>query len=360
MDTRLRVRQQLDGREKCLSHFAAKGSSSLGRGLVEASQDLRGEFQKDRDRILHTNSFRRLKHKTQVFIAPLGDHYVTRLTHTLEVAQISRTITRALNLNEDLVEAIALGHDMGHTPFGHVGEEVLDHLYPEGFRHAAQSLRIVDILERDGRGLNLTWEVRQGIVSHSKPRGDMMQQRGLSHLTLEAQVCRLTDAVAYVNHDIRDAIRSGRLQETELPPATVRVLGKSHSQRIDTLVTDIVESSWGASGEGHSSPDQGLPAIVMSSKVRRGLTALREFMFERIYLPISAETESQKAREVIQVLYHYFSSHPDELPAVYGLRDEPTDRRVVDYISGMTDHFALMTAERIRPGISEGVRFMGL
>lgn len=360
MDTRLIVRQQLDDRERGLSPLAAKGSSSVGREIAEAPQDLRGEFQIDRDRILHTNSFRRLKHKTQVFIAPLGDHYVTRLTHTLEVAQIARTIARALNLNEDLVEAIALGHDMGHTPFGHVGEEVLDHLYPEGFRHATQSLRIVEILERDGRGLNLTWEVRQGIVSHSKPRGDMMRQEGLNTLTLEAQVCRLTDAVAYVNHDIRDAIRSGRLREIDLPSAIVRVLGKNHSQRIETLVTDIVESSWATRGETNSYPDQVLPAIVMSSKVRRSLTALREFMFERIYLPLSAETESQKAQEVMHVLYSHFSSHPDEIPVVYGLREEPTDRCVVDYISGMTDHFALMTAERIRPGISEGVRFMGI
>ena len=208
------VRLRLEEREEA-SPFAARVRASRGREVWEEPSPLRTDFQRDRDRVLHTNAFRRLKHKTQVFIAPLGDHYATRLTHTLEVSQIARTIVRALNLNEDLVEAISLGHDLGHTPFGHVGEEILDQLAPMGFRHNHQSLRVVEVLEKEGLGLNLTWEVRQGIVSHSKPRGDFLNQGLARHLTLEAQVCRLADAVAYLNHDIGDAIRSGVLREED-------------------------------------------------------------------------------------------------------------------------------------------------
>ncbi len=224
------IRHRLEAREEALSPYAVRSAQSKGRAQAEAPSPMRTEFQRDRDRILHTKAFRRLKHKTQVFLAPLGDHFATRLTHTLEVAQIARTISRALNLNEDLTEAIALGHDLGHTPFGHLGEEVLDQLSPQGFRHSQQSLRIVDILEKDGQGLNLTWEVRQGILHHSKPRGDFLADGAMPEgLTLEAQVCRLADALAYLNHDIDDALRAGVIQEEDLPVQVVEHLGSRSS-----------------------------------------------------------------------------------------------------------------------------------
>ena len=238
------VRERLERLEEALSPYASRSNASRGRERPESPSPLRTEFQRDRDRIIHTKAFRRLKHKTQVFIAPAGDHYVTRLTHTLEVAQIARTIARALNLNEDLVEAMALGHDLGHTPFGHVGEETLDQLSESGFTHSAQSLRIVELLEKDGEGLNLTWEVRQGILCHSKPRGDFLAAETDEQLTLEGQVLRLADSVAYLNHDIADAFRAGILKAADLPEEVDRVLGDSHSQRINALVSDTVYASW--------------------------------------------------------------------------------------------------------------------
>ncbi len=233
---------------------------------------MRTAFQRDRDRIIHCKAFRRLKHKTQVFIAPLGDHYVTRLTHTLEVSQIARTISRALNLNEDLTEAIALGHDLGHTPFGHVGEEVLDELYHEGFRHNEQSLRIVDLLEKDGRGLNLTGEVRDGILNHSKARADILGEDSGKANTLEGQVCKLSDAIAYINHDIGDAIRADIITENDLPLSAITVLGRFHSQRINTMVCDIIEYSWSASGYNPA----GEPTIGMSPQILESTNTLRQ------------------------------------------------------------------------------------
>ncbi|MBI4233673.1 MAG: deoxyguanosinetriphosphate triphosphohydrolase [Chloroflexi bacterium] len=351
------MRQRLEAREAALSPFAAKAAQSRGRALPEPPPLLGTEFQRDRERILRTNAFRRLKHKTQVFIAPLGDHYVTRLTHTLEVALTARTIASALNLNEDLAEAVALGHDLGHTPFGHVGEEALDHLYPGGFKHARQSLRLVEVLEHNGAGLNLTWEVRQGMAAHSKPRGDFLGRRIPPGLSLEAQVCRVSDAIAYVHHDIGDALRSGLLGEEDLPSQAVKTLGPTLPNLLDALVVDVVESSWAATGAAGTSAR---PTITMSLRVRAALTQLREFMFERIYVPLSRGPESAKAREIVELLYHYFCQHPEGLPPEYRLRDEPVEQHVADYVAGMTDHFALIEAERIQPGISQGVRFMGL
>src|SRR3990170_7114117 len=240
------VRQRLEERELLLSPFAAKSYESRGRAVPEEPSPVRTEFQRDRDRIIHCKAFRRLKHKTQVFIAPVGDHFVTRLTHTLEVAQIARTIARGLNLNEDLAEATALAHDIGHPPFGHTGEQALAELVTEGFRHAEQSLRVVEKLER----LNLTWEVRDGILNSSKVREDILAEGYGTPATLEGQIVKLSDAVAYINHDIGDAIRAGLIGEDELPREVTETLGRSHSQRINTLVTDIVERSWAASGEG--------------------------------------------------------------------------------------------------------------
>lgn len=297
-------------------------------------------FQRDRDRIIHSKAFRRLKHKTQVFIAPLGDHYVTRLTHTLEVSQIARSIARALNLNEDLTEAIALGHDLGHTPFGHVGEEVLNRLSPLVFRHNEQSLRVVDFLENGGEGLNLTWEVREGILKHSKTGIDILSDEWETSDTLEGQICKIADMAAYINHDIDDALRAGVIMESKLPDSAVSILGHSHSERIDTIVRDIVDHSWSVRGEGLTNKET-QPIIGMSTPVNEAMSILREFLFERVYKPSSVEDESKRAKEVVRLLYEYFTAHEEKLPGEYTLRGETLDRRVMDYIAGMTDQYAL-------------------
>ncbi len=312
---------------------------------------MRMEFQRDRDRILHTKAFRRLKHKTQVFIAPLGDHYVTRLTHTLEVAQIARTIARALNLNEDLTEAIAIGHDLGHTPFGHIGEDELRRLYAGGFRHNHQSLRIVEKLEKDGRGLNLMWEVRQGILLHSKPRGDFLDGSPVDDLSLEGQVCRVSDAVAYLNHDLADAFRAGILTSSQLPVEVSDVLGDSHARRINALVSDIIQSSWAATGDVPL-PAGRVPTISMGGEVRHAFNTLREFMFENVYVPEDRGVFGQTARRIVRSLYRHYDAHRDEIPSEYGQRSGSEEMIVVDFVSGMTDRYALRAAERIEPGVT--------
>ncbi|HCL31334.1 MAG TPA: deoxyguanosinetriphosphate triphosphohydrolase [Candidatus Latescibacteria bacterium] len=337
------VRRRLELREESLSPYAAKSRDAV-RERLEEPDSLRGEFQRDRDRIIHSLSFRRLKHKTQVFIAPTSDHYVTRLTHTLEVAQIARTIARALDLNEDLAEAIALGHDLGHTPFGHVGEKLLDDLDPEGFRHAEQSLRTVEKLEKQGKGLNLTSQVRQGIVSHSKPRGDVLGDSVPKGLLLEGQICRISDAVAYLNHDLEDAFRAGALREDDLPKGPMKTLGNRHSLRIHTMVSDIVESSWAATGETSDTA----PSITMSLEIRNAVNELRNFMFERVYVPSDLGEEGQAARNIVGLLYRHLHENPEQI--LEGYRN--TDRPVVDYIAGMTDHFAMHVAEDIQPDIA--------
>ena len=336
-------------RERDLSPYAARAETSPGRDRPEAPSPTRSEFQRDRDRILHTKSFRRLKHKTQVFIAPLGDHYATRLTHTLEVTQIARTIARALNLNEDLTEAIALGHDLGHTPFGHVGEYAMDELHPGGFRHSRQSLRIVEQLEKDGNGLNLMWEVRQGILNHSKPRGDFLGDEPFEDLSLEGQICRISDAVAYLNHDLADSFRAGILTLDMLPPEVSEILGETHARRINNMVSDIVETSWDATGETGS---RTIPVISMSKEVRGALYTLREFMFDNVYLPESNGVLGKTAEDIIGLLYSHFGTNGNEIPKEYGRRSKSEDMAVVDYISGMTDHYAIRTAERISPGVA--------
>jgi len=343
MISQLNIRQLIEAKEESLSPNAAKSKLSRGRLKPEEPCPIRTAFQRDRDRIIHSKAFRRLKHKTQVFIAPLGDHYVTRLTHTLEVSQIARTIARALNLNEDLTEAIALGHDLGHTPFGHVGEDELDMLYPKGFRHNEQSLRVVDLLENNGRGLNLTWEVRDGIVNHSKTRAEILGRDWGKLNTLEGEVCKIADIVAYINHDIGDAIRAGIITEGDLPLSAVKILGLSHSQRINTMVCDIIEYSWAASGLNI----QGSPAIGMSPQVLEATDTLRKFLFDTVYDVRLAHEESEKAREVIRLLYEYFRQHEQKLPPEYRLYSNEIERRVVDYIAGMTDHYALRMAEEL-------------
>ena len=343
MISRLNIRQIAEEREESLSPYAVKSRLSPGRLKHEEPCPVRTAFQRDRDRIIHCKAFRRLKHKTQVFIAPLGDHYVTRLTHTLEVSQIARTISRALNLNEDLTEAIALGHDLGHTPFGHVGEEVLNELYHRGFRHNEQSLRVVDLLEKNGQGLNLTWEVRDGILNHSKTRADILGKDSGKANTLEGQVCQIADAIAYINHDIGDAIRAGIITENDLPLSPITVLGRFHSQRINTMVGDIISRSWAA--RGGSSVER--PTIGMSPQVLEATNNLRGFLFERVYSQRSAEEKTDKAREVIRSLYRYFGDHEDKLPPEYSVYSDEVERRVVDYIAGMTDQYALRMAEEL-------------
>ncbi len=345
MIKQLNIRQIAEEREEDLSPHAVRSKLSRGRLKYEEPCPVRTAFQRDRDRIIHCKSFRRLKHKTQVFIAPLGDHYVTRLTHTLEVAQIARTIARALNLNEDLTEAIALGHDLGHTPFGHMGEDVLNELYCQGFRHNEQSLRIVDFLEKEGRGLNLTWEVRDGIVNHSKTGVENIFGEGWGEVnTLEGEVVKIADTVAYINHDIGDAIRAGIITEGDLPLAAIKVLGLSHSQRINTMVCDIIDNSWDVRCCGIIKER---PVIKMSPQVLTAANTLRDFLFERVYNLRSTQQETEKAREVVRFLYRYFNEHEDKLPVEYRLHSDTTERRVVDYIAGMTDNYAMRLAEEL-------------
>ena len=338
------IRHRIEEGEESLSPFAVRSRLSRGRVKPEEPCPMRTAFQRDRDRIIHSKAFRRLKHKTQVFIAPLGDHYVTRLTHTLEVSQIARSVARALNLNEDLAEAISLGHDLGHTPFGHVGEEALNSLYPGGFRHSEQSLRVVDVLEKDGQGLNLTWEVRDGILRHAKTGVDILGEDWGEVGTLEGQVNKVADIIAYVNHDIGDAVRAGIISESDLPPEASSVLGHSHSERINTLVTDVVDCSWAATGANGG----GRPVIGMSPKVLEAAEVLRRFLFERVYRV--ASEQSERARQIIPVLYEYFVEHEEKLPEEYSLRDDSPERKAVDYIAGMTDNYAERVATEILSG----------
>jgi dGTPase len=316
--------------ERELWQLAAR-SYPARRQVAEPDCGLRTPFQRDRDRIVHSKAFRRLKHKTQVFVAPEGDHYRTRLTHTLEVTQVSRTVARALRLNEDLVEAIGLGHDLGHPPFGHIGEEVLDECMRErfggGFRHYEHSLRVVDRLERDGAGLNLTEQVRDGIVRHSG--------RAPAPSTLEGAIVRLMDRVAYINHDIDDALRAGALAPDELPREAIAVLGETGSARIDALVHDLVEHSAQA-GEIVQGPDAG-PAMA----------TLRTFMFDRVYLGQVAQREHAKIAMVLRTLFDHYASEPDALPDSGGAPGAELGQRVVDYIAGMTDRYCLRAFEQL-------------
>ena len=326
------VRRRLEANEARLSPLAARSAASRGRARPEESSPVRTEFQRDRDRIIHSHAFRRLKHKTQVFIAPLVDHYVTRLTHTLEVQQVARTIARGLNLNEDLTEAICLGHDLGHGPFGHVGEKVLKELVWPDFKHNEQSLRIVDVLEKGGKGLNLTWEVRDGILNHSKGKNIEGRERGHPG-TLEGQVVKIADSVAYLNHDIGDAMRAGMLRLEDLPEDCLDLLGRTHAARINTMVCNIIEQSWDR------------PEVKMSAPVLAATNQLRDFMTERIYYARSALDDSVRASRLMGELCRYFLAHPEEIPEDYlsgaQERGEPIERAVCDYLAGMTDSYAI-------------------
>jgi dGTPase len=339
------IREQTEKREETLSPYAAKSKFSRGRLKKEEPCPIRTSFQRDRDRIIYSKAFRRLKHKTQVFIAPLGDHYVTRLTHTLEVSQIARTIARALNLNEDLAEAIALGHDLGHTPFGHIGEEVLNELYRDGFKHNEQSLRTVDLLEKEGQGLNLTWEVRDGILNHSKGQVEILGEGWGDANTLEGQICKIADIVAYVNHDVEDAIRADIISQNDLPEPVLETLGHIHSQRINTLVRDIIICSWHVSGNDNSTN----ATIGMSREVLDATNTLRQFLFDKVYYPSSAKEDAVRAQRVLRLLYSHFIEHEDRLPREFASLPDNNERKVIDYIAGMTDQFALRLAEEVSP-----------
>jgi dGTPase len=314
--------------ERELSPRATR-SYPADRVLAESDCGLRTPFQRDRDRIVHSKAFRRLKHKTQVFVAPTGDHYRTRLTHTLEVTQISRTVARALRLNEDLVEAIGLGHDLGHPPFGHIGEDALDRClkdrFGSSFMHHEQSLRVVEVLEREGRGLNLTTAVRDGIVSHSG--------RAREPATLEGKIVRLMDRVAYINHDIDDALRAGVISAADLPAGAIEILGDTGPRRIDALVHDLVEHSDAAR------------EILQGEVAGTAMDELRSFMFERVYLGPEATREHAKIHLVISSLFDHYCDHPEEIPR--SIPPGPVDRRVTDYIAGMTDRFCIRAFEAL-------------
>lgn len=303
-----------------LSQYAALSCNSRGRNVSEPECDLRTVFQRDRDRVIHCAAFRRLKHKTQVFLAPEGDHYRTRLTHTLEVSQIARTIARSLRLNEDLTEAISIAHDLGHTPFGHAGERALNEMLPDGFRHFEQSVRVVNCLEKGGKGLNLTKEVQNGILCHT---------RGERAFTLEGRIVEVADKIAYLNHDIDDAIKAGVLKETDIPAHLREVLGENHSTRIDNMVKAVIS----ASGED----------IAMAEPIYSAYLELQKFLFAHVYTNPVAKGEETKAEALVKSLFTYYSENPDKLPQQYQytVKEEGAPRAAADYIAGMTDHYAI-------------------
>ena len=336
------MRTWMDEREALLlSPVATRSAATRGRDEPMEACPMRSEFQRDRDRIIHCQSFRRLMYKTQVFLAPAGDHYRTRLTHTLEVTQIARTLARALRLNEDLTEAAALGHDLGHTPFGHAGEDALTRCYDPSFAHYRQSLRVVEKLEKNGRGLNLTWEVRDAIVNHT---GSSVAA------TPEGQLIKFADRIAYINHDIDDAIRAGILNKEDIPRHLTDVLGDTHSWRINTMVTAVVEASMDSA------------SIRMTPHVQAATDALRAFLFENVYLNPRAKTEEVKAKDVVCTLFDYYVAHPDKLPERNRRRigteeDETVERAVADFISGMTDRYAIEVYEDMFvPRVWRGLR----
>jgi dGTPase len=336
----MNLREQLEAREReILAPQAAKSADSRGRLRPETEDEVRPAYQRDRDRIIHCKAFRRLKHKTQVFFAPTGDHYRTRLTHTLEVSQIGRTIAKVLRLHEELTEAITLGHDLGHTPFGHAGERVIDSLMPGGFNHYEQSLRIVDVLENDGRGLNLTWEVRDGIAKHSKGKSGapIGMTDALRANTIEGQIMRVADLIAYVNHDIDDATRAGLLSADDLPSDAVHILGTSSSARIGTLVTDVVTETLAG----------GMTEIRMSEPVLKAVLHLRSFLFDAVYENTVATAEFKKAAGILSGLWEKVRERAEEFLDRRTIEQEGIDAAVRDFVAGMTDRYAVRLYERL-------------
>ncbi len=323
-----------------LSPIATLSSKTKGRQFFEEECPLRPAFQHDRDRIIHSKSFRRLKHKTQVFLIPTGDHYRTRLTHTLEVSQIARTIAKALRLNEDLTEAISLGHDLGHTPFGHAGEDALNEIVPGGFSHADQSLRVVDLLEKDGKGLNLTFEVRDGILKHTKGKGEILcEDPEAMALTIEGRVVRIADIIAYINHDIDDAIRGEVISPSDIPADCLRCLGDTHSKRINSMVNDIIRETL-RSKEGR---------LTLSADVLSAIWKLREFLWEHVYESETVHSDFHKATKILRELYKYLIDHPDYFLTLIKMESpyDSLERCVCDFIAGMTDRYTFSLYEKI-------------
>jgi dGTPase len=345
------VRERTEQREEQLSRFAARSRESPDRDHPEDPDPMRSAYQIDRDRIIHSKAFRRLKHKTQVFIAPVGDHYRTRLTHTMEVMQVARSIARGLNLNEDLTEAIALGHDLGHTPFGHAGEYALGACLPGGFRHNEQSVRVVEVLEKDGKGLNLTQEVRDGILKHSKLRESIAAEGWGIAATLEGQIVKIADSLAYLNHDIDDAIRAGVISVSDIPARANEVFGTTSGSRITAFVTDVVDYNWrvatGDASTWQEAVGNGV-AVGMSPEVLEVVDGLREFMFTNVYTDSAAKEDDPKTHFIVHRLFDYFCEHPEDLPDEWRAnpRQDPIERRVADYIAGMTDRYAIQVFER--------------
>ncbi len=335
------IREELEEQEKkFLSPFATLSAMSKGRLSAEEPCPLRPAFQHDRDRIIHSKAFRRLKHKTQVFLAPTGDHYRTRMTHTLEVSQIARTISKALRLNEDLTEAIALGHDLGHTPFGHAGEETLNEFLPGGFNHSEQSLRVVDLLEKEGKGLNLTFEVRDGILKHTKGKGEILCKDPASMAsTLEGQVVRLADIIAYINHDIDDAIRGGVISLKDIPVDCIQRLGETHSKRINTMVQDVVLETL-RRGEGH---------LTLSEEIHEAMWHLRAFLWERVYENETVHSDFHKAAKILKELYQYFLERPETFLELIEREElyDSLERCISDFLAGMTDRYAFNLYEKL-------------
>lgn len=331
-------RERYENREASWLVPAAIPSIAAIRRVYEPRCSLRTDFQRDRDRILHSKAFRRLKYKTQVFLSPSGDHMRTRLTHTLEVTQIARTIARALGLNEDLTEAIGLGHDLGHTPFGHAGERALARMFP-GFRHNEQSVRIVEYLERDGQGLNLTAQTIDGILKHSKPERSITGAVSGIPATAEAQVVKISDGIAYINHDFDDAVRGGMLSESDLPELVKTRLGRRHSERINTLVCDVVEQS----APLLSHLESGEVMVVLSASIREAADEMRNYLFERVYAPINDLPSTRHAEHAVEALFEHYLTRPETVPAIIApqIAGEPLERRIADTISGMTDRYAL-------------------
>jgi dGTPase len=329
------VREGIEARERAyLGPHAALSGATRGRAVAEEEDAYRTAFQRDRDRILHTKAFRRLKRKTQVFLAPTGDHYRTRLTHTLEVAQISRTVARALCLNEDLTEAIALGHDLGHTPFGHAGEAVLNEVYAEGFRHYEQSLRVVDQLERrhSGPGLNLTWEVRDGILYHSKGKAVLQGRESEGPNTMEGKIVSVCDAIAYISHDIDDALRAGIITQGDLPQDALAALGRTTSERIHRMVVALIEGTQGAQ-------------LRFLPETLQAMNTLRDYLYREVYPSKAIDQEVRKAKKLLGELYHHLLAHPPEEVLLEGT--ESLERRVVDFVAGMTDEYAIRLYGRL-------------
>ena len=337
----MKIREMLEHDEESrLSPLAQLSARTRGRNVEEETCDIRPAYQHDRDRILHSKSFRRLKHKTQVFLAPTGDHYRTRLTHTLEVSQIARTVAKALRLNEDLTEAIALGHDLGHTSFGHAGEAVLNEISQGGFCHPEQSLRVVDLLEKEGRGLNLTHEVRDGILKHSKGEGEIVSSDPqYMPETLEGQIVRVADIIAYVNHDIDDALRAGVISHQDLPQDCISFLGDSQARRIDAMVKDVVKGGQETGGD----------QITLSQPFMEATVKLREFLYKEVYFGTAVYSNFIKASKILRELYYYFLDHEDEFlkESSWPSAGEPLERRVCDFIAGMTDRYAFNFYEKI-------------